>query len=112
MLTVTKEDAGKTIELQVNDVLQIQLTGTPTTGFWWHFLVLDEKYVEIIKKHTKEILLERGEGGPVLGTWQLRAKEVGTTTIQMAYYRAWDDAKKATDGFHIILRIKAKGFNA
>lgn len=103
--TVTKGDTGKTIEVAVNALLQIELHGTPTTGFWWHFEALDEEYVEPVKEYTKKTSPGGIEGGPILGIWQLRAKKTGETTIRMAYYRSWEGGDKAHDQFWISLRI-------
>ena len=109
-MIVSREDAGKKIQLQVGDVVQIQLTGTPTTGYWWHFHTLNEKYVEIIKEYTKPYTVTGGvpkemEGGPILGVWQLRAKKAGTTTVGMAYYRSWEDGDTARQRFCVTLQI-------
>ena len=98
------------IELQVGDVVQIQLTGTPTTGYWWHFQTLNDKYVEIIKEYTEPYAATGGvqkemDGGPMLGVWQLRAKKAGTTTVGMAYYRSWEDGDTARHRFCVTLQI-------
>jgi predicted secreted protein len=109
-MIISNNDAGTKIELQVGDVVQIQLTGTPTTGYWWHFQSLDEKYVEIINEYTKPYTASGGvqkemDGGPMLGVWQLRAKKAGTTTVRMAYYRSWEDEDKAKRKFYITVQI-------
>ena len=103
--TVTKGDIGKTIEVRVNALFQIELHGTPTTGFWWHFEALDGEYVEVMKEHTKKASSKGIDGAPVLGIWQLRAKKAGKTIIKMAYYRSWEGGDKAHDQFWISLRI-------
>lgn len=113
-MIVNRKDAGKKIQLQVGDVVQIQLTGTPTTGFWWHFQALNEKYVEIIKTYTKPYTARGGvpkemEGGPIMGVWQLQAKKAGTTTVGMAYYRSWEDVDTAKHRFCVTLQINAEG---
>jgi len=108
MITVTKEDSGKTIELQVDDVLQIQLEGTATTGFWWHLQDLDKQYLRIVKEYTRRIsgVPEKIEGGPIMGVWELQATKQGTTTVRMAYYRGGESPKTAVNHFNVILRIK------
>ncbi|MBE9569402.1 MAG: protease inhibitor I42 family protein [Proteobacteria bacterium] len=108
MASVTKRDAGKTIEVAVNDVFQIELLGTPTTGFWWYFEALDEEYVELVKEYTTESFSEGIEGGPLMGIWLLRAKKAGMTTIKMAYYRSWEGGGKHQDQFWIKLKIISK----
>lgn len=104
MVTVTKEDTGHTVEIAVGDILQIELVGTPTTVYWWHFDVLNEAYLELINKETREISAEKLEGAPVLGIWQVRAKKAGTTSIAMAY-RPWEGRDKAIDHFSLTVHI-------
>lgn len=110
IMIVSREDAGKKIQLQVGDIVQIQLTGTPTTGHWWHFQNLDEKYVEINKEYTKPYTAKGDvpkemEGGPILGVWQLRAKKAGTTTVGMVYCRPWEQSDTAKHRFCVTLQI-------
>jgi len=116
IMIVNREDAGKKIYLQVGDVVQIQLTGTPTTGFWWHFQALNENYLEIIKTYTKpytskDRVPKEMEGGPIMGVWQLLVKKAGTTTVEMSYYRSWEEGDTAKHRFCVILKINAEGLN-
>jgi predicted secreted protein len=105
---VTEGDADKTVDIAVGDVVQIQLSGTPSTGFWWYFEFLDEQYLEVIKKETKELSPEKKEGAPILGTWQLRAKKEGKTIIRMAYYRSWEGGDRAREHFCLTVHIRAE----
>ena len=106
MMTITKEHSGKTIELRVSDVFQVELSGTPSTGFWWYFQVLNEEYVQLIKEYTKESFVEKVDGGPLLGIWQFRAKKVGSTNIEIAYYRHWEDGARPKERFWFKLQIR------
>lgn len=105
-ITVRKTDSGQSLELYLDDVLQIELQGTPSTGFWWHFESLDTDYLELITEETRDISPGKIEGGPVLGIWQLRAKKVGTTMLEMAYYRPWEAVESARDQFSLIVEIR------
>lgn len=103
---VTKEDAGKTVEMAIGDILQIELAGTATTGFWWHFTSLDNNYLELVKKDTREIARRDLEGAPIMGIWQVRAKQAGKTAIEMAYYRSGEGIAKARGWFHLFVQIR------
>jgi predicted secreted protein len=112
VITVTREDSGKTIDLRVDDVLQIQLGGTPTTRAWWFFQDLDEQYLKIVKEYTRPIpgVPEKIDGGPIMGVWELLATNPGTTTVRMAYSRDEQNLKTAVRWFTVELRINTKGF--
>ena len=103
---VKEKDSGKIIWLSVNDLLQIELLGTPSSGFWWRFTALDREYLEILEENTREIKPEMPDGGPILGIWKLRAKRVGTTTLEMAYYRTSEKADAAIKRLRVIVRIE------
>ncbi|RLC75192.1 MAG: hypothetical protein DRI61_15315 [Chloroflexi bacterium] len=91
-----EEDCGRTVELRAGDIVQIELKGTPSAGFWWHFVKLDEEYLLKLEEKTRSISKGREiEGAPVWGIWILKAKKAGETTIEMAYYRRWEGVEKA-----------------
>jgi len=106
IVLVTQEDAGKTIEVAIGDVIQIELKGTPTTGFWWHFTSLDNTYLDLVNKDTRQISPRQMEGAPIMGIWQVRAQQAGTTTIAMAYYRTWEGYEKAQRWFRLTVQIR------
>jgi len=100
-----KENSGATHEIAVGDLLQIEVEGNPSTGFWWHFQELDEEYLELVKEETEKVS-KRRLGAPVLGRWRLRAKKCGKTTVSMAYYRQWEGIDKAVDRVSFIVKIR------
>jgi predicted secreted protein len=104
-VVLTKEDSGTVVDIGAGDFLEIELEGNPSTGFWWHFDNLDEKYLELVKEETKKIS-EIRLGAPVLGRWTLKAKNPGEAAIKMAYYRQWEGADKAVDRVSFVVKIK------
>jgi len=104
--SVTKEDAGKTVQIAVGGMLQIELSGTPSTGYWWYFELLNEEYLELFEEETKKTSTETLLGAPIMGIWRLCAKRCGETTVKMAYYRPWEGSTKAIDHFSITVHIK------
>jgi predicted secreted protein len=106
IVTVTKEDDGKTVEIARGDILQIELAGTATTGFWWRFTSLDKTYLDLVKQDTREISPRQLDGAPIMGIWQVRAQQAGNTSIEMAYYRSWEGIAKARGWFHLIVQIR------
>jgi predicted secreted protein len=105
-ITVSKEDTGSSVEITCGEVLQIELQGTPSTGFWWHFESLDRDYLELVKEETRDLSPIKIEGGPVLGIWKLRAKKSGTTRLEMAYYRPWEGVHRARDRYSLTVEIR------
>lgn len=106
IVIVTAQDADRIVEIAMGDTIQIELAGTATTGFWWHFTSLDNNYLELVKKDTREIARRDLEGAPIMGIWQVRAKQAGKTAIEMAYYRSWEGMAKAQKWFHLFVQIR------
>ena len=103
---IQEKDSGKIIRLSVNDLIQIELLGTPSSGSWWRFTALNREYFEILDENTREIKPEMPDGGPIMGIWRLRAKRVGTSILEMAYYRTWEKEDTAIKRLRVIVRIE------
>jgi predicted secreted protein len=105
-LTINQIDAGKTVEVSVGDVIYIELSGTPTTGYWWYFMPMDSQYVEIVRTeiiHPPERTLE---GAPVTGIWEMTAKRHGEIKIQASYSRSWEKDVPPLREFWFIVKIR------
>jgi predicted secreted protein len=98
---------GKTIEMRVEDEIQIELETIGGTGYGWYFDDLDESSLEKTGEGTR-ILSKEGEkraGGPVMTFWRLKAKKAGTHPVRMSYYRIWEGRSKAVKKFEIDVEI-------
>ena len=100
-----KQDNGKKITVKAGQVIQIQVEGMGGTGYWWYVQNLDAERVELLSEKTK-VASDGRMGGPVLGLWNFRAKEPGTTEIKMDYYRSWEGSAKAADHFQVRITIE------
>ncbi len=107
MLVLTKADNGQKISVMCGDIIQIELREQGGTGYLWQFDDLDKQYFDLINLETKKIQKKDNfTGGPVLKRWQLKAKKAGPTTLQMYYFRPWEDRSKAADKFNLSVHIK------
>jgi inhibitor of cysteine peptidase len=89
-VTVTAADSGTTVALQRGDTLVLELEANPTTGFQWEVASVDAAILE--QQGDPEFESSEpgkvGSGGKLI--FRFRAKESGTTTLEMVYHRAWD----------------------
>jgi len=106
---IKKEDNNRELSIQKGDIVQIELEGTGTTGYWWHFVVPDSEpdseYVQLVSEETKA-LAEGKTGAPTLGIWRFQALKKGNADIRMAYYRTWEGRERALEQFLIRITIK------
>ena len=99
------EDNGKELEVNCGDVIQIELEGLGSAGYWWYIDSLDHNYYEVLSEETKK-LTQEVLGAPVLGIWRLITKKHGWTEIRMHCYRKWEGIEKSVKHFSITVNIK------
>lgn len=103
-IIVKKQDNGKELKLKCGDVVQIELKGFGSAGYWWYIDKLNPEYLEFLSEETRAIL-EGKMGEPALGIWRFKALRKGYVEIKMDYYRKWEGIEKAVEHFLIKLSI-------
>jgi inhibitor of cysteine peptidase len=86
---LSEEDAGRTVELQAGDKLEVSLKGNPTTGYQWEMAVVDAAILKLVGEpefnpHSSAL----GAGGKV--TLRFEAVAAGQTTLQLIYHRSFE----------------------
>src|SRR4030042_638898 len=103
-IIIKKQDSGKELKIKCGDVVQIELKGLGSAGYWWYVDKLNLKYLEFLSEETRAIS-EGKIGAPVLGIWRFKAHGKGYVEIKMDYYRKWEGIEKAVEHFLIKLSI-------
>lgn len=106
VVILQKEDSGREVEVKSGDVIQIELSGSGGTGYWWYVAGLDAARIELISEETKAPSDKKLMGGPTKGIWRFKAKAPGKTDLVMKYYRVWEGPEKAEDQFSVVLNIR------
>lgn len=105
-VTISEKDNGAVIDIDIHTQVRLELSGTPTSGYWWYFQVLDQEFLELVGEETRELSRQGIEGGRMLGAWLLRPRRVGSTSLRISYYRPWQGSEKAIRVFSVALRIR------
>ncbi|MGE0710364.1 MAG: protease inhibitor I42 family protein [Planctomycetota bacterium] len=101
-LSVSKADAGATLQLKKGGTVTVRLAGNPTTGYQWK---LDKKAsgVDLVD----ERFAGPGAGGPVGAggefVFVLEATSKGKRTLSFDYRRPWE--KKGIETFNFTLEV-------
>ncbi len=53
VVILQKEDSGREVVVKSGDVIQIELSGSGGTGYWWYVTKMDSKYAELASEETK-----------------------------------------------------------
>jgi len=99
-----KDSDGLEISVRTGDIIQIELEGTGSSGYWWH-ADMHDTCVRLLSEETEPSASDK-TGAPELGIWRFEAVKKCMTEINMAYYRKWEGPEKASDHFLIRLNIK------
>ncbi|MDD4736653.1 MAG: protease inhibitor I42 family protein [Kiritimatiellae bacterium] len=103
---LTFADNDKTLQLEPNEELTIELQGNPTTGYGWFVQTCDEKRLhqdgEAEYRPDSNLL---GSGGCY--TFTFRAVTPGETILTLVYHRPWEKDTPPLKTFSLHLQIRA-----
>jgi inhibitor of cysteine peptidase len=103
--TLTAENAGQTIEMNVGDTLSVELEGNPTTGFTWEVAEMDLSVLKQIGETEFETDSDLVGAGGVL-TLRFEAIGSGQTTLKLVYHRPWEQDVPPEKTFEVHLVTK------
>jgi inhibitor of cysteine peptidase len=102
---LSEQDAGKTITLNTEDTLIIELDGNITTGFDWIPAPQDPVLLDLLGESnvTPESDLLGAPGKIVL---QFQAVAPGETVLHLDYKRSWETDVAAEKSFEVTVVVK------
>ena len=106
VMVLQAQDSGKEIQVKAGAIIELSLRGPAGTGYRWDFDRLDQKHFELVKTETRSLAAKPLVGGPVIKTWQLKAKTPGESQLALDYFRPWEGRGKAVDHFLVKVRIQ------
>ncbi len=94
MKTITLQDNGSALALQVGDSFQIQLPEKATTGYRWELADWDEAVVRKTRdQFSPPATAQPGAGGEHV--WEFVATSPGKTTLRLDSRRSWEAGSPA-----------------
>lgn len=102
---LTIADNGRTLKLEQNEELTIQLQGNPTTGYGWYVLSCDKQMLRQdgeTEYDSESTLL--GAGG--LYTFTFQTVTPGETILTLVYHRPWEKDKPPEKTYTLHLQIQ------
>lgn len=101
---LSESDNGRTIDLQLNDELELSLRESRLSGFQWSILQSGEPQLSHTAIAVPVNTAQLGESN--MRKWQFIAKEAGTTHVQLRHARSWQPSSGSD--FSITARVEAK----
>ncbi len=104
-ITLTAEDAGKTIEISRGDTFQVSLDGNPTTGYNWYPVSQNPTILEQTSSPTYQPTTNKlGSAGMI--TLNFKAVASGKTTLNLVYRRSWENGAVPVKTHDVNLEVK------
>ena len=105
MLQFDENSNGNEIELHVGEDFVIILRENPTTGFRWHPISSGEPACTLLDNSFEPIGSTPGNGGS--HSWHFQAVKVGSSKIEYAYRRSWEQNRPQAQTFTLSLYVRA-----
>ena len=101
---LTKDDAGKSVEVPQGASLQITLAANPTTGYTWQVAAGDEGILKLVGEPAYQAESDL-MGAPGMMTLTFTAAAAGTTDLKLVYARPWESVQPA-ETFEVHVTVK------
>lgn len=90
MATINLDESanGTSIHVAANDIVEISLDETPTTGYQWQVSELDKKHFQLVKEDY-ELFGGAAMGGGGTKKIQLRALASGQGAVRLQNIQPW-----------------------
>ncbi len=105
MLRFDEHSNRNEIELQVGEEFVIILHENPTTGFRWHPISNGEPVCALLDNSFEPIGSTPGNGGS--HSWHFRAVKEGSSKIEYAYRRSWEQDRLQAQTFTLSVYVRA-----
>ena len=107
-LTLDETWNHKKIELKVGDEIRIELRGTGSTGYQWHFDNLDRDLFQLLSEERSRERNDRGDpvGDPSRHAWVIKARKPGGSVIKLSYYRLWEGKDQVVQRFEVEVEVR------
>src|SRR5215207_9366612 len=88
-ITLSENNNQHHINISVDDIIQIELDESPTSGYKWELAELDTSDMDVMSEDFKPNI-NAAIGGSGKKIIQLKAIRKSTGTIKLQKYRSWD----------------------
>jgi len=104
-IAITAADNGQTITVSVNDTLEVELWGNPSTGYTWNRVTLTTNV--LVAKGNPEFQLDSdaaGAGGMYYFCY--KAETAGVADLKLTYNRVFEPATSSDQVFQVTIVVQ------
>jgi inhibitor of cysteine peptidase len=101
MVTLTEQDNGRRVPVQVGDLVEIHLAENATTGYRWAPDSHDAGAVKLAEATARYPNTAVGSGGEAI--FRFEVVGAGSSTLSLKYWRQWEGAGSIIQRFAVTL---------
>ena len=105
MLQFDEHSNGNQIELHIGEEFMIILPENPTTGFRWNLISSGEQACTLLDNSFDLTGSTPGNGGS--HSWHFQAVKEGSSKIEFAYRRSWEQDRPPAQNFNVSVHVRA-----
>lgn len=103
-LTLTEDQGGQTVPVELGDTIEIHLAENPTTGYRWNIETLGPGLtVELDRFHTLGTPLVPGAGG--VHEWRIETTSKGSQPVRLRLWRDWEGDESVIRRFGVDIEV-------
>jgi len=103
MLLLVEKDNDRTVDIHMDETVQISLPENATTGYRWEIDRYDEAFIKMLATEPCYTANAVGSGGEVAFIFQ--GKKLGASEIMLKHWRSWEGDSSVIGRFHIRLNV-------
>ncbi len=101
---LSARDNGRRVEIRVGQRLTVELRANPSTGYSWALVSSGEPVIlRVGEPAFREDSRMAGAGGTL--TFEFRARQPGTGSLELVYARPWEKGKEPADTFAVTVAV-------
>lgn len=100
---ISKEQNGKTIDVNLNMNFEIALKANPSTGFSWEIIEMDSSIIQFKEKTFTSIDTIPGSSG--IEHIVFKTVQKGQSSLKLGYLRNWEGKGSMADSFSVIIKV-------
>jgi inhibitor of cysteine peptidase len=105
VITLTKADHGRVVQLRLGDAISLELPDNPAAGYQW---AIDGREDAALTAASSEFKPSgAGVGGGGIETWTLTARAAGRTALMLKCWRPWEGESSVVDRFAVTIEVAA-----
>lgn len=94
IVDLDKVDSEMTINMKLGEVVKIEASSNPSTGYNWNTTFPSGCSVKLEKEDSRNIYNDGRMGAPIVAIYEMKAEQIGECVVEFDYSRSWEGQSK------------------